>query len=123
MLQNKLHLDRSLCAAALSISAQQAHLHTVPHTSPHPQLYEPHLYLGNPTEKLFARYFGTKRRHVCSFGFEANPIHTSRLQRLQEALQAHALPARIFTSTAVVSSSQVNRHGSALPVPWFHLHR
>ena len=47
-------------------------------------------------------YFGRQRAHVCSFGFEANPAHNTRLRRLEAALRRQHHPVKIYTSTAVV---------------------
>lgn len=51
------------------------------------KLYEPHLYPSNPIEPRFAHYFGSGNRfeEVCSFGFEANPVHSRVLQPLESA--------------------------------------
>eukprot|EP00798_Chlamydomonas_sp_ICE-L_P004461 gene4461-14614_t len=69
------------------------------------KVYQPELYkrIGRNaiTEELFSRNFGDERRSVCSFGFEANPIHEPRLKRLETACQKFGYRVHIFTSTAV----------------------
>jgi hypothetical protein len=67
------------------------------------KLYEPALYPGNPTEPIFAKYFGEawQRDGVCAFGFEANPVHEVTLQRLERAYHAWGRRVQLFTSTAV----------------------
>lgn len=65
------------------------------------KLYEPDLYPNNPTENIFLKYFGRFRSGVCAFGFEANPIHTDRLHKLQRAYRELGLRVYIFTETAV----------------------
>jgi hypothetical protein len=65
------------------------------------KLYEPHLYPGNPTEQHFQAVFGDSRRNVCAFGFEANPVHTTRLRSLQHAYRLMGRDVTIFTETPV----------------------
>ena len=67
------------------------------------KVYEPSLYTGNPTETIFVKYFGEawQRDGVCSFGFEANPLHEASLQRLERAYHAWGRRVHVFTSTAV----------------------
>lgn len=67
------------------------------------KLYQPELYLGNPTEEIFQRFFGQgiDRNGVCAFGFEANPLHTRQLQSLESHLTGLRRRLRIFTSQAV----------------------
>ena len=65
------------------------------------KVFEPHLYQGNPTESIFERYFGKNREDVCVFGFEANPIHSSRLKALEHAYRNQGYEVTIHTETAV----------------------
>lgn len=67
------------------------------------KLYEPHLYPANPTEPRFAQYFGSGNRfeEVCSFGFEANPIHSRVLRPLESAFLKLGGKVHIFNPVAV----------------------
>ena len=65
------------------------------------KVYQPELYPGNPTEPIFHRFFGDHRDSVCSFGFEANPIHEIRLKLLEKSLQAFGKRVHIFSPLAV----------------------
>ena len=65
------------------------------------KLFEPNLYSGNPTESIFEKYFGKDRRNVCVHGFEANTLHTARLQALEQAYRNHGYNVTIHTGTAV----------------------
>ena len=77
------------------------------------KLYEPHLYPGNPTESIFTKYFSndtaSRRNNVCAFGFEPNPLHTQRLNKLESAYRKLGIRLKIFTSTAasIVDSNSV----------------
>lgn len=65
------------------------------------KVYEPELYHGNPTEEIFRAHFGQYRDGVCSFGFEANPVHKQRLQRLEQYFLHWGKRVQLFTATAV----------------------
>ncbi len=65
------------------------------------KVYQPELYLGNPTEAIFKAYFPDDRSNVCSFGFEGNPLHDSRLKRLEKSFKLWGKRVRIYASTAV----------------------
>jgi len=86
------------------------------------KLYEPHLYPGNPTEILFLNAFGADRRDVCAYGFEANPMHTERLQKLQLSYQKNKWNVTIYTETAVSDRYGTSKfyfdHGAANNNEW-----
>lgn len=68
------------------------------------KLYEPHLYPKAAAVAIFDKYFGPveqRRTDVCTFGFEPNPRHTSRLQALERAYRQRHWDVTIFTGTAV----------------------
>lgn len=66
------------------------------------KLYEPDLYPGNPTERIFQRFFGAGRRfEVCSYGFEPNPLHSRRLKDIELAYRRRGIRITMHTETAV----------------------
>jgi len=50
--------------------------------------------------------FGENRDDVCSFGFEANPRHTSRLSMLELAYRRTGRSVTFFTNTAVTTENK-----------------
>ena len=51
------------------------------------KLYEPTKYPHAGVEPIFAQHFGPAPRcGVCTIGFEPNPVHRHRLQRLESSL-------------------------------------
>jgi FkbM family methyltransferase len=66
------------------------------------KLYEPGLYVKGKILPYFDKYFGSveNRKEVCAFGVEANPIHTKRLDALEQAYTKLGYPVVIFTETA-----------------------
>lgn len=71
------------------------------------KLFEPDLYpkdAGSGAMRFFEDYFGPKekrRSSVCAFGFEPNPSHTKRLDRLEQVYSALGWRTHIFTETGV----------------------
>lgn len=68
------------------------------------KLFEPQLYRGAPMLALFDRCLGDapkRLRRVCAFGFEANPIHTTRLRALQIAYRNAGWNVTVATETLV----------------------
>ena len=52
------------------------------------KLYQPALYAEAPVLPVFEQSFGSDRCTVCSIGFEPNPRHWPRLERVQRSLRA-----------------------------------
>ena len=67
------------------------------------KLYEPFKFYNNPTNTLFTKYFGNleQRQQVCSFGFEANPLHASTLQRLETYYRTMGRRVTLFAPIAI----------------------
>ena len=67
------------------------------------KLYEPKLYNPNPVDtQVFQNYFPASidRKSICAFGFEANPLHTNRLKKLEAAYLKLNYPVQIYTESA-----------------------
>jgi hypothetical protein len=71
------------------------------------KVFEPQYYPDAPVLPIFEEFFGpTPRQNLCVFGFEPNPIHTTRLKAVEAAYNINASQVVIFTNTAL------NTHGS-----------
>lgn len=61
------------------------------------KLYEPQLYPNAKVLALFDKYFPIGiRNSVCTFGFEPNPLHRSKLAQLSKRYNAQGWNVRIF---------------------------
>jgi hypothetical protein len=63
------------------------------------KLYEPDLFPDSGILPYYDKYFadvGTRRAGVCTFGFEPNPNHTTRLESLQETYKSKGWKVHIF---------------------------
>lgn len=70
------------------------------------KLYEPEKYRGAPVLRLFDEYFGSSRRsQVCTFGFEANPVHFRRLEEIQKCYRSKGYRVSFFVPQAVSTSN------------------
>ena len=70
------------------------------------KIFEPELYPDDPVLPIYDRLFGKDRSastSMCAIGFEANPHHTDKLQRLEAAYQAKGWRIKIFTETALAT--------------------
>lgn len=67
------------------------------------KLFEPTFYTGSWFVEHFRDSFGnaTDTSTLCAFGFEANRVHTARLQRVQEAYIKEGWRVHLFTETAI----------------------
>lgn len=66
------------------------------------KLFEPERYPGAAVIPIFDKYFGNNRSRICAVGFEPNPVHTVRLNALQEHYSKHCgHRVHFFTETAV----------------------
>ena len=68
------------------------------------KLYEPCYFSGNPVEQIFKQLFHQHRGEVCTFGFEANPVHTVVLKNLQNSFRKIGFRVKIYTETPVSTS-------------------
>lgn len=70
------------------------------------KIFEPELYPDDPVLPIYDRIFGKDRSagtSMCAIGFEANPHHTEKLQKLEAAYQAKGWRVKIFTGTALAT--------------------
>lgn len=65
------------------------------------KLYEPLKFPGNKIEQHYKYYFGDDRNSVCSIGFEANSLHTERLQKVENYYTYLNFSCVIFTDSVV----------------------
>ena len=68
------------------------------------KLFEPELYPHGPVLRFFDSFLGpaaARRESACAFGFEINPLHTSRLLMLQAAYSERGWRTRFFTETGI----------------------
>ena len=68
------------------------------------KLFEPELYPHGPVLRYFDSFLGpaaARREATCAFGFEINPLHTSRLLMLQAAYSERGWRTRFFTETGI----------------------
>jgi hypothetical protein len=68
------------------------------------KLFEPELYPHCPVLRYFDSFLGpaaARREAACAFGFEINPLHTSRLLMLQAAYSERGWRTRFFTETGI----------------------
>ena len=68
------------------------------------KLFEPELYPHGPVLHYFDSFLGpaaARREATCAFGFEINPLHTSRLLMLQAAYSERGWRTRFFTETGI----------------------
>ena len=68
------------------------------------KLFEPEHFPGATVLPYFDKYLGpvaTRRELACAFGFEINPLHTSRLLELQAAYNERGWRTRFFTETGI----------------------
>ena len=65
------------------------------------KLYQPEYYKRAPILQHYLTMFGSERKSVCAIGFEANPVHTNRLNNVQKAYNDTGYHCTIFTETAV----------------------
>ena len=68
------------------------------------KLYEPHRYPGAEMLKVFNDVFGQNRSKVCAIGIEMNPLHTQRLQELEDHYSGKCgYNVKIFKETAAAA--------------------
>jgi hypothetical protein len=76
------------------------------------KLYQPECYPRALSLPHFERVFGpiseSRRRRVCTLGFEPNPGHAAYLGKLQNFLQSLGFPVMFFTNTAVTGRDMTN---------------
>lgn len=63
------------------------------------KLFEPERYPNNPTEPFFTEWFGAnvtlRRERVCAVGFEPNPMHAEKLDRMESCYNQMGWRTRI----------------------------
>jgi hypothetical protein len=76
------------------------------------KLYQPRCFPRAHVLGLFDQAFGTansaRRQAVCTFGFEPNKNHTSKLEKIQQNLQSKGSAVVFFTNTAVAGKDVKN---------------
>ena len=85
------------------------------------KLYEPTKYPHAGVEPIFAQHFGPAPRcGVCTIGFEPNPVHRHRLQRLESSLRAAGAPVLILGAAAAAfdGTIQFDAKGDAEHEHW-----
>lgn len=68
------------------------------------KLFEPEKYEHAPILAYFDNVFGPverRRREVCAFGVEANPVHTEQLRKIEQAYNRRWWRTRFLTGTVV----------------------
>ena len=70
------------------------------------KLFQPESYEKASVLRYYFKLFGSNRNNVCAIGFEANPLHTDRLQMVEKAYNDAGFPCTIFTETAVSSTER-----------------
>jgi hypothetical protein len=68
------------------------------------KIYEPQLFPHGKVLRYFDSFLGpvaARREATCAFGFEINPLHTSRLLMLQAAYSERGWRTRFFTETGI----------------------
>ena len=68
------------------------------------KVFEPELYPHGKVLRFFDAHLGpaaARREATCAFGFEINPLHTSRLLMLQAAYSERGWRTRFFTETGI----------------------